>query len=55
MLFAVNDGVNTKTAVSPLDAMFESEDSPFLQLPDSVDPTSISSARVRRQTKSRIL
>ena len=47
VLFAVNDGVNSETGVRPLDAMFGSDDSPYLRLPDSVDPSSITSAWVR--------
>ena len=47
VLFAVNDGVNSETGVRPLDAMFGSDDSPYLRLPDSVDPASITSAWVR--------
>jgi len=48
VLFANNDGVNLETGVRPLDAMFGSADRPYFRLPDSVDPTSITSAWVRR-------
>ena len=47
VLFAINDGVNSETGVRPLDAMFGSEDSPYFRLPDSTDPSSITSAWVR--------
>jgi len=47
VLFAVNDGVSSEAGVRPLDAMFGSDDSPYLRLPDSVDPSSITSAWVR--------
>ena len=36
-----------ETGVRPLDAMFGSDDSPYLRLPESVDPASITSAWVR--------
>ena len=47
VLFAINDGVNSETGVRPLDATFGSEDSPYFRLPDSTDPSSITSAWVR--------
>jgi len=47
VLFAVNYGVNSETSARPLNAMFGSDDSPYLRLPDSVDPSSITSAWVR--------
>ena len=47
VLFAINDGVNSETGVRPLDAMFGSADGPYFRLPDSVDPSSITSAWVR--------
>ena len=44
VLFAINDGVNSETGVRPLDATFGSEDCPYFRLPDSTDPSSITSA-----------
>ena len=41
--FAVNGRVNSETGVRPLDSMFGRGDSPSLRLPDSVDPSSITS------------
>ena len=41
VLFAVNDGVNSETGVRRLDAMFGSDDGPYLRLLDSVDPASV--------------
>jgi len=41
VLFAVNDEVDSETGVRPLDAMFGSDDRPYLRLPDSVDSSSI--------------
>ena len=43
----VNDGDHSETGVRPLDAMFGSADGPYFRLPDSVDPSSITSAWVR--------
>ena len=42
-LFAVNGRVDSETGVRPLDSMFGSDDNPYLRLPDSVDPSSITS------------
>ena len=47
VLFAVNDGVNSETGVRPLDAMFGRDDSPYLRLQDSVDPSNITILWVR--------
>jgi len=44
VLFLVNDEVNSETGGRPLDAMFGSDDSPYLRLPDSVDPSSITTS-----------
>ena len=47
MLFAINDGVNSETGVCPQDATFGIEYSPYFRLPDSTDPSSITSEWVR--------
>ena len=39
----MNGGVDSETGVRPLDAMFWNDDSPYLRLPDPVDPSSITS------------
>jgi len=41
--FAVNGRVNSETGVRPLDSMFGRGDSPYLRLPDSVNPSRITS------------
>jgi len=46
-MFVINDGVNSETGVWPLDAMFGSADGPYFRLPDSVNPSSITSTWVR--------
>ena len=43
VLFAVNDEVDSETGVRPLDSMFGRGDSPYLRLPDSVNPSRITS------------
>ena len=46
VLFAINDGVNSDTGVRPLNVTW-SDDSPYFPLPDSMDPSSITSAWVK--------
>ena len=46
VLCAINDCINSKTGVRPLDSMSGSGVTPYFRLPDSVDPATITRACV---------